>query len=45
MDDPEVTMLNAPSNQLIALERALEAAGVTLTLARRVPAPFTSLAD
>jgi len=45
MDDPEVTMLAAPSNQLIALTTALEAAGLALTLARRVPAPLTSLAD
>ena len=45
MNDPEVTMLNAPSNQLIALTTALEAAGLALTLARRVPAPLASLAD
>jgi len=45
MNDPEVTMLAVPSNQLIALTTALEAAGLALTLARRVPAPLTSLAD
>ena len=45
MNDPEVTMLETPPNQLIALTTALEAAGLALTLARRVPAPLTSLAD
>ena len=45
MNDPEVTMLKAPANQLNALTTALEAAGLALTLARRVPAPLTSLAD
>jgi len=38
-------MLEAPTSQLIALTTALEAAGIALTLARRIPAPFTSLAD
>ena len=38
-------MLEPPANQLIALTTALEAAGLALTLARRVPAPLTSLAD
>ena len=45
MNDPEVTMLQAPSNQLNALTTALEAAGIALAIARRVPAPLTSLAD
>jgi four helix bundle protein len=45
MNDPEVTMLEAPPNQLIALTTALEAAGIALAIARRVPAPLTSLAD
>ena len=45
MNDPEVTMLEPPANQLIALTTALEAAGLALTLARRVPAPLKSLAD
>jgi len=45
MNDPEVTMLQAPTNQLIALTTALEAAGEALAIARRVPAPFRSLAD
>jgi len=38
-------MLEPPPNQLIALTTALEAAGLALTLARRVPAPLKSLAD
>jgi len=38
-------MVNSPAIQLIALTTALEAAGLALTLARRVPAPLTSLAD
>jgi len=38
-------MLEAPSNQLVALTTALEAAGEALAIARRVPAPFRSLAD
>jgi len=45
MNDPEVTMLAAPSNQLIALTTALEAAREALAIARRVPAPLRSLAD
>ena len=45
MNDPEVTMLEPPPKQLIALTTALEAASLALTLARRVPAPLTSLAD
>ena len=45
MNDPEVTMLEAPSNQLNALTTALEAAGIALAIARRVPAPLKSLAD
>jgi four helix bundle protein len=45
MNDPEVTMLDAPTSQLIALTTALEAAGEALAIARRVPAPLTSLAD
>jgi len=38
-------MLEPPPNQLIALTTALEAAGEALAIARRVPAPFRSLAD
>ena len=38
-------MLEAPPNQLNALTTALEAAGIALALARRVPAPLRSLAD
>ena len=45
MNDPEVTMLETPSKQLIALSMAIEAAGVALSLVLRVPAPFKSLAD
>ena len=46
MNDPEVTMLDAlPNRNLIAHSKALEAAGLALALARRVPAPFRSLAD
>jgi four helix bundle protein len=46
MNDPEVTMNSAlPNNGLIAHSKALEAAGLTLALARRVQAPFRSLAD
>ena len=45
MNDPEVTMLETPPNQLIALTTALEAAGIALAIARRVPAPLKSLAD
>ena len=33
------------SNQLVVLTTALEAAGIALGLARRVPAPLRSLAD
>ena len=46
MNDPEVTMSNVLTNtNLVAHERALEAAGIALALVRRVPAPFKSLAD
>ena len=46
MNDPKVTMHNAlPKNGLIAHSKALKAAGLTLSLARRVPSPLRSLAD
>jgi four helix bundle protein len=46
MNDPEVTMSNALSNtNLVAHERALEAAGIAITLVMRVPAPLKSIAD
>ena len=46
MKTPEVTMLNSlPNNNLIAYRIAIEAAGITLAMVRRVPAPFKSLAD
>ena len=46
MNDPEVTMSNALANtNLIAHEKALEAAGQAITLVMRVPAPLKSIAD
>ena len=46
MNDPEVTMTNALTNtNLIAHEKALEAAGISVALAMRVPAPLKSIAD
>jgi four helix bundle protein len=46
MNDPEVTMSNALTNtNLVAHEKALEAAGIAITLAMRVPAPLRSIAD
>ena len=46
MNDPEVTMSNALTNtNLVAHEKALEAAGVAISLAMRVPAPLKPIAD
>ena len=46
MNDPEVTMSNVLTNtNLIAHEKALEAASIAITLAIRVPAPLKSIAD
>ncbi len=46
MNDPEVTMSNADANtNLVAHEKALEAAGIAIALAMRVPAPLKSIAD
>jgi four helix bundle protein len=46
MNDPEVTMNNAlPKNNLIATEKAIEAAAAAISLVLRVPAPLKSLAD
>ncbi len=46
MNDPEVTMSNALANtNLIAHEKALEAAGDAITLVLRVPASLKSIAD
>jgi four helix bundle protein len=46
MNDPEVTMSNALTNtNLIAHEKALEAAGDAIALVMRVPAPPKSIAD
>ena len=46
MNDPEVTMSHALTHtKLIALDKALEAAGIAITLVMRVPAPLRSIAD
>jgi four helix bundle protein len=46
MNDPEVIMSNAPTNtNLIAYEKALEAAGIAIKLVMRVPPPLKSIAD
>ena len=46
MNDPEVTMSDAPTNSnLIAYRKALEAAGLAIDLSKRVPVPLKSLAD
>ncbi len=46
MNDPEVTMSKAVSNtNLVAHEKALEAAGIAIKLVMRVPAPLKSIAD
>jgi four helix bundle protein len=47
MNDPEVTMSNTLNNttNLIAHEKALQAAGDAITLVMRVPTPLKSIAD
>jgi len=46
MNDTEVIMLDAlQGTTLIAHTRALEAAGIALSLVNRIPAPLKSLAD
>jgi four helix bundle protein len=46
MNDPEVTMSNAvPETKLIAVEKAVEAAGIAIALVMRVPGPLKSIAD
>ena len=46
MNDPEVPMSKAvPNTNLIAHEKALEAAGIAIKLVMRVPAPLKSIAD
>ena len=46
MNDPEMTVSNALTNtNLIAHEKALEAAGDAITLVMRVPAPLKSIAE
>ena len=46
MNDPQVIMSSVlTSTTLIAHDKALEAAGAAIRLARRVPAPLRSIAD
>jgi len=46
MNDPEVTMPDAPANNaLIAHCKALEAAGTAIKLVMRLPAPLKPIAD
>ena len=46
MNDPEVIMSSVlTSTRLIAHEKALDAAGAAIRLARGVPAPLKSIAD
>ncbi len=46
MNDPEVTMSNVHAfTDLIAVSKALEAAGDAIALVTRVPAPLKSIAD
>ena len=46
MNNQEVIMRNAlPTTGLIAHRKALEAAGIAIALATRVPAPLKSIAD
>jgi len=46
MNNQGVIMHNAlPSNNLIATDKAIEAAGLALALVSRVPAPLKSIAD
>ena len=46
MNNPEVTMHDTlPRNNLIATEKAIEAASTAIALVIRVPAPLKSLAD
>ena len=46
MTSPELTMNNAPTkNNLIATEKAIQAAADAVSMARRVPAPLKSIGD
>ena len=46
MNDPEVTMSKAIAHSnLVAHEKALEAAGIAIKLVMRVPAPLKTIAD
>ncbi|MCU0302749.1 MAG: four helix bundle protein [Thermoanaerobaculales bacterium] len=46
MNTPEVTMHDAlPTTGLIAYRRAMEAAGIAISIVLRVPAPLRSVAD
>jgi len=46
MNDPEVTMnIALPKNNLLATEKAIEAAAAAISLVKRVPAPLKTIAD
>jgi four helix bundle protein len=46
MNTPEVTMIDAvAATNFVAHEKALDAAGIAIRLAMRVPAPLRSIAD
>ena len=46
VNETEVTMSEAvPKTKLVAHEKAVEAAGIAIALAMRVPAPLKSIAD
>jgi len=46
MNDPEVTMIDAvATTDFVAHEKAMEAAGIAIRLAMRVPAPLRPIAD
>jgi len=46
MNNPEVTMHDSlPTTGLVAHRKALEAAGIAISLVMRVPAPLKSIAD
>ena len=45
MNDPEVTMREADPNPFVAHSIALEAAGLAVSLVRRVPGPLKCLVD
>ena len=45
MNDPEVTMRSSDPNPFVALNVALEAAGLAIALVRGAPAPLKSIVD